>query len=474
MRRRSPTGTTTADVIVVGFGAAGSAAAFSAAAAGAQVLVTERTGGPGGAAALAEGIVYLGGGTPIQTACGFEDSLDDMYRYMMAACGPDPNEAKIARYCEESLGHFDWLVARGVPFDPTFCADTSMAPDGTEGLVYSGGEDAYPFNADRPAGAAWASGQDEALDGLAAHAAPGGCRHRCRRCRLDRHQGRPPGVRRRPGRRRAGAALRRDGDAAGQAWRRAHRGRLHLQRRHVAPALPPAGPGHLQGGHRGRRRAGHPHGAGHRRVRAQHVRRRGVAADHAATDPDPRHPRQRQGPALHQRGHLHGAGGPVRALRAGRRGLPDRRRSRLRGELDGPGRHLGLRDRGATRVRNRPARPVRSRARSSCTTGTRRRGRTRSSTRIRPGCVPLVPPIGAVDLRIGPAPYAPFTLGGLETTVAGEVCDLTGAPIGGLFAAGRTTSGVCSFGYASGLSIGDSTLFGRFAGQSAAAAPPSA
>ena len=136
----------TADVIVVGFGAAGSAAAFSAAAAGAQVLVTERTGGPGGAAALAEGIVYLGGGTPIQTACGFEDSLDDMYRYMMAACGPDPDEAKIARYCEESLGHFDWLVARGVPFDPTFCADTSMAPDGTEGLVYSGGEDAYPFN----------------------------------------------------------------------------------------------------------------------------------------------------------------------------------------------------------------------------------------------------------------------------------------------------------------------------------------
>ncbi len=37
---------------------------------------------------------------------------------------------------------------------------------------------------------------------------------------------------------------------------------------------------------------------------------------------------------------------------------------------------------------------------------------------------PLVSPIGAVDLRIGPAPYAPFTLGGLETTVAGEVLDV--------------------------------------------------
>jgi 3-oxo-5alpha-steroid 4-dehydrogenase len=64
----------------------------------------------------------------------------------MAACGPDPDEEKIARYSAESLGHFDWLVARGVPFDPSFCPDTSMAPNGTEGLVFSGGEDAYPFS----------------------------------------------------------------------------------------------------------------------------------------------------------------------------------------------------------------------------------------------------------------------------------------------------------------------------------------
>ena len=85
---------------------------------------------------------------------------------------------------------------------------------------------------------------------------------------------------------------------------------------------------------------------------------------------------------------------------------------------------------------------------------------------------PLVPPIGAIDLRIGPAPYAPFTLGGLETTVEGEVGSVAGDAIPGLFAAGRTTAGVCSFGYASGLSIGDSTLFGRLAGASAAAASP--
>src|SRR5581483_5011042 len=81
---------------------------------------------------------------------------------------------------------------------------------------------------------------------------------------------------------------------------------------------------------------------------------------------------------------------------------------------------------------------------------------------------PLVPPLGALDLRIGPAPYAPFTLGGLETSVEGAVLNLAGDAIPGLFAAGRTTAGVCSFGYASGLSIGDSTMFGRFAGTSAA------
>ena len=87
---------------------------------------------------------------------------------------------------------------------------------------------------------------------------------------------------------------------------------------------------------------------------------------------------------------------------------------------------------------------------------------------------PLEPPLGAFDLRArdfsfgGSLPYAAFTLGGLDTTVSGEVLNLEGVAIPGLFAAGRTTSGVCAFGYASGLSIGDSTYFGRLAGRAAA------
>ncbi|MGH3636466.1 MAG: FAD-binding protein, partial [Mycobacterium sp.] len=62
-----------ADVVIAGYGIAGAAAAIEAARAGADVVVAERTGGWGGAAALAGGFVYLGGGTPIQKACGFDD-----------------------------------------------------------------------------------------------------------------------------------------------------------------------------------------------------------------------------------------------------------------------------------------------------------------------------------------------------------------------------------------------------------------
>jgi len=38
----------------------------------------------------------------------------------------------------------------------------------------------------------------------------------------------------------------------------------------------------------------------------------------------------------------------------------------------------------------------------------------------------------------------------------------------GLFAAGRTTSGLSKQGYSSGISLGDGSFFGRAAGRSAA------
>lgn len=74
-----------ADVVVAGYGIAGVTAAIEAARAGAEVLVLERTGGWGGAASLAGGFIYLGGGTPLQKACGFEDSVENMKTFMKAA-----------------------------------------------------------------------------------------------------------------------------------------------------------------------------------------------------------------------------------------------------------------------------------------------------------------------------------------------------------------------------------------------------
>ena len=62
-----------------------------------------------------------------------------------------------------------------------------------------------------------------------------------------------------------------------------------------------------------------------------------------------------------------------------------------------------------------------------------------------------------------------FTLGGLETLPSGEVLDKDGEIIPKLFAAGRTTAGLprTGKGYASGMSVGDATFFGRMAGISA-------
>ena len=100
------------DVAVVGFGIAGACAAIEAAEAGAETLVLERAAGGGGTSASSGGLVYLGGGTPVQRAAGFEDSAEEMFKYLMAACGPDPDASLVAPYCEESVAHFHWLAAR--------------------------------------------------------------------------------------------------------------------------------------------------------------------------------------------------------------------------------------------------------------------------------------------------------------------------------------------------------------------------
>lgn len=135
-----------ADVVIAGYGVAGAAAAVEAARAGVDVLVLERTGSWGGAAAMAGGFIYLGGGTPLQKACGFDDSVDNMTAFLNAAMGPGADERKIADYCEGSVEHFEWLVNCEVPFKAEFFGEPGWEPMGDQGLMYSGGENSYPFN----------------------------------------------------------------------------------------------------------------------------------------------------------------------------------------------------------------------------------------------------------------------------------------------------------------------------------------
>ena len=136
----------TVDVVVVGLGAAGASAAVAARQAGADVLAVERGGGPGGTSANSGGLIYLGGGTALQTACGFEDSPENMAAFLRAALGPGADDERIEAYCAGSPDHFDWLVSIGVPFRAAFCDEPNRESADDAGLLFSGGEDAYPFD----------------------------------------------------------------------------------------------------------------------------------------------------------------------------------------------------------------------------------------------------------------------------------------------------------------------------------------
>ena len=100
------------DVLVVGLGAAGAAAGLEASAQGANTLILERASGGGGTSAMSGGVIYLGGGTALQKACGFDDSPEEMFKYLMASTGDAPDETKMRMYCEGSVAHFDWLCSQ--------------------------------------------------------------------------------------------------------------------------------------------------------------------------------------------------------------------------------------------------------------------------------------------------------------------------------------------------------------------------
>lgn len=134
------------DVLVIGMGAAGLSAAIGASTHGAEVLILEAASGAGGTTAMAGGLIYMGGGTPTQQACGFEDDSEDMFKYLMMASGPNADEAKVRLYTDNSLEHYQWLIEHGMEFKPEYYAKKNTHTPREEGLIYSGNETCYPFD----------------------------------------------------------------------------------------------------------------------------------------------------------------------------------------------------------------------------------------------------------------------------------------------------------------------------------------
>jgi 3-oxo-5alpha-steroid 4-dehydrogenase len=132
------------DVVVVGFGIAGGCAALEAARAGARVLVLERAAVHGGTSSMSGGHFYLGGGTAVQRATGWEDSAEQMYAYLVAV-SKEPEHDKIRAYCDGSVEHFDWLESLGFEFERTYYPEKAVIQPGTEGLMFTGNEKLWPF-----------------------------------------------------------------------------------------------------------------------------------------------------------------------------------------------------------------------------------------------------------------------------------------------------------------------------------------
>jgi succinate dehydrogenase/fumarate reductase flavoprotein subunit len=458
------------DVVVVGVGAAGVCAAIEAAQAGASVLALERAGGPGGTTAVSDGMIYLGGGTALQRACGFEDSIEEMQKYLMAACGPEPDAERIRVYCEQSPGHFDWLVAQGVPFKAEFYPERMMAP-GEQGLTYSGNELVHPFRTiAKPAPRAHMA-QKEGSTGtflmqrLEAAALRAGAQIAsgvlCERLVVN-SQGRVVGV---------------TGTREGKpVWFHARRGVVlcaggfvnnkEMVRRH-APELRRArfrastegddGRGILMG-----------QGAGGAAVRMHmgsvtlpfyppKALMKGVFVNQHAQrfmPEDVYQGRAGEISLLHQDGRVWlvlddesfqrplFAGGEIHAAES-------------IAELE---RELGFAEgalQATVALYNRHA----------------ERGEDPLFHKATEYVKPLVkPPFGAIDLSWDKAIYAVFTLGGLATNVRAEVLTPDGVAVPGLWAAGRTAASISSPGYSSGTSIGEAMIFGRIAGREAARA----
>ena len=423
----------------------------------------------GGTSAASHAILYLGGGTPIQRNCGFEDSPEAMFRYLMAACGPDPDPALVEPYCEHSVEHFHWLVGQGIPFRSSFYPHGHF-PDSDDGLVFSGNERVHPFSnwvppAPRghiprtrgPAGGLLMQKLSAAVQRSGAQILLGA---RCRALVVER-DGRVVGV-----------VVASD---AGESFLEARRGVIlttggfiwnDAMLREFAPDLlrcqhrvgTPSddGSGIQLGLAAGARTIGLDRGDVLLPLYPPNALKSGILVDRGGA-------RFINEDAYHGRiGEfaLHHCGGEVWML-------IDSSMDERPENTPAPVAAVEANVQALEAALQMPRGSLQATVKAYNTAA--RRGEDPAFHKDARYLKPLEhPPYAALDLRMESAHYGGFTLGGLQIDAGGHVHSASGEPLAGLFAAGRASAGVARRGYSSGLSLGDASFFGRRAGRSAA------
>ncbi len=132
------------DVLVIGCGAAGAAAAITAHEGGAAVMVVDRFDG-GGASAKSGGVVYAGGGTRQQLKAGYQDTPEAMFQYLLREVGDAVSPATLRRFCDDSRGLLEWLESIGAAFESDAPPPKTSYPKNGVYLYYSGNESIAGF-----------------------------------------------------------------------------------------------------------------------------------------------------------------------------------------------------------------------------------------------------------------------------------------------------------------------------------------
>lgn len=461
-----------ADLIVVGYGAAGASCAIEAATAGAEVLVVERASAGGGTSANSGGLIYLGGGTALQRDLGFEDSPEEMFKYLMAACGPAPDERLVAPFAEHSVAHFDWLVEEGLVFKRAFFPG-AHEPETDESLTYSGSENCHPFcEIAKPAPRGHFASVMGSKGAILMKTLIASAQRRGVRVRGDTLAER--------------LIVESDGRVVGVVVRSA--GESHCLRARRGVALTSGGfiwneemlERHAPWLRRCKMKVGTENddgsgiqmgiaaGAASIRMDAADITlpifppvsfRAGMLVNHQGQrflNEDAYMGRWGEFSLLHQDGRVwlvvdeKNFGQP--------KNIPDIEVvagdsiAELEGEMGLP---TGSLQQSAAFYNQHAA-----------------RGEDPLFHKRAEFLQPLTqPPFGAIDLLPENSVYCAFTLGGFHIDAEGRVQTPSGEAIPGLYAAGRTTSGISKQGYSSGISLGDGSFFGRRAGRAAAGTP---